>query len=234
MRLSAKKIRISEMVSGKFFVGSKEGMKPSYVITQLGEKISRVNLIATIVDKFVSEDGNYASITVDDGSGILRSKQFTDVRMIRDVELGDMVLVIGKLKEYQGEVYVNAEIIRKVEPNVEIKHKLEVLKILIEQKNVANELRKLSKSMSEEELKVYAQTYGLDEESVQMIINSTNTDYKPKILELLQTLDTGNGVEASKIFEIVNLPENIVENALSELLDDGYIYEPSPGMFKKI
>ena len=233
-RLPAKRVRISDIVTGKFFPGGKDEMKPSYVITQFGEKLSRVNLVATVVDKFEREDGNYATAMIDDGSGIVRAKAFKNTGMIKDVELGDAVLVIGKIMEYQGEIYVNSEIVKKVEPNYEIKHKLEILKGLIEQRRIADELRKLAHSMSEEELKIYAQTYGFDEESLEVIRSTAAVDYKPEILDLMQTLDKGDGVEVNKLFETLNLPESVVENALTELLDEGDIFEPFPGKLKKI
>ena len=53
-RLTAKKVQISDIVNGKYFPGNKEEMKPSYVITPFGQKISRVNLVATVTDKFLS------------------------------------------------------------------------------------------------------------------------------------------------------------------------------------
>lgn len=233
-RLSAKKVRINEIVNGKFFPGSKEDLKPSYIVTQFGGKLSRANIVATVVDKFESEDGNYASVTMDDGSGLVRAKAFKYIEMIKDLALGDTALVVGKLKEYQGEVYVNLEVAKKVEPNSEIKHKLEVLKNLMAEKSFADELKRIANSMSEEELKEYARTRGLDEESLKAVLSSSSTDYKPKILDILQTLDKGDGVEAGKIFEILKLPDNVVEKTLTELLDEGYIYEPFPGKLKKI
>lgn len=233
-RLPAKKVRIHDIISGRYFAGNKDEMKASYVVTQFGEKLSRVNFIGTVVDKFESEDGNYAAVTVDDGSGLVRTKAFKNTGMVRDVQSGDAVLVIGKINEYQGEVYVNLEIVKKVEPNHETKHKAEVLRNLVEQKKVADEIRKMAGSLSEEELKNYAQTYGLDGESLNAITSSTQIDYKPMILEVLQQLDRGEGVEVNKIFEAVNLPENAVENALTELLDEGFLYEPQVGRLKKI
>jgi RPA family protein len=233
-RLAAKKVRIHDIVGSKYFAGNKDEMKADYVVTQFGEKMSKVNFIGTVVDKFESEDGTYAAVTVDDGSGLVRAKVFKNTDMVKDVQSGDAVLVIGKIKEYQGEVYVNLEIVKKVEPNYETKHKAEVLRNLIEQKKVADEIRKMTGSLSEEELKNYAQTYGLDGESLNAITSSNQIDYKPMILEILQQLDKGEGVEVNKIFEAVKLPENVVENALTELLDDGFLYEPQAGRLKKI
>lgn len=180
-RLPAKKIRIVDIANGKYFPGNKEEMKPSYVITAFGEKVSRVNLVASVMDKFLSEDGNYSTMTIDDGSESLRVKAFKeDVKLLEDIEVGDMVLVIGKLKEYNGEVYINAEVVKKVNPNYESLRKLEILEKLINQEKVVEEIKRFSGRMSQEELNEFArQRYGLDGESVQAILEG-KIDYKPK------------------------------------------------------
>lgn len=229
-----KKVRIVDVVSGKFFAGNKDDMKPSYVINSFGDKISRMSLVGTVVDKFESNDGNYATLTVDDGSELVRVKAFKNTDAFKSVDIGDSALVIGKLREYQGEVYVNFEILRKVERNYEIKHKLEVLGDLIKRKNAISALKKMVGSVSDEELASYAQTLGFDEESLKVVTDNSKIDHKPRILELIEKLGGTGGVEVMKIFESLKLPDNIVENALTELLDEGYIYEPKPGVLKKI
>lgn len=239
-RLTAKKVRIVDIVNGKFFPGSKEEMRPSYVITPFGQKISRVNLIATITDKFLSDDENYCSITIDDGTEAVRVKTFREnVDLLKDMESGNLVLVIGKLKEYNNEVYVNGEIIKKVEPNYESMRKLEILNELVEQKKNVVEIKNLIEQMSEEELKEYVKNkFGMDEESLQVVRENLRVvkeiDYKPKILELIGSLDEGKGVEIGKIFELSDLPENVIESAINELLASGILFEPQVGLLKKV
>ena len=233
-RLHAQKTRISEIIAGKYYPGSKEEMRAGYVVTKFGEKLSRVNLIGTVVDKFESDDGSYASITIDDGSDLIRVKAFTEIEMLKSADTGNPVRVIGKLKEYRGEVYVNSEVVKKVDANFEIKHRLEVLQNLVNQKNLADELRKLTGTMSEEDIEIYAKGYGFDKESVQAILTSQQADYKPKILEIIKNMDAGEGVEVSQIFEAVKLPDHIVESTLTDLLDQGYIFEPRPSVLKII
>jgi RPA family protein len=239
-RLTARKSRIVDIVSGNFFPGSKEDMKSSYVITPFGQKISRINLVATVIDKFLSEDGNYSSITVDDGTEAIRVKAFKeDVEMMKNIEPGNLILAIGKVKAYNNEVYVNGEIVRKVEPNFETLRKVEILKELAGQKKNVDEIKKLIDQMSEEELKEYVQNkFGMDEETLQVVRENLNVvkeiDYKPKILELIESLDEGSGVEISKILEISNLPENVIENAINELMGSGFLYEPKVGVLKKV
>jgi RPA family protein len=105
-RLSAQRVRICDLMMGKYFPGNKEEFKPAFVVTPWGQRISRVNLIATVIDKFVSEDGNYGTLVIDDGSDAIRVKVFRDaVKLVTNVEKGDRVLVIGKVREYGGEIY---------------------------------------------------------------------------------------------------------------------------------
>lgn len=237
-RLPAKKVRIFDIVNGKYFPGSKEEMRPSYLITSLGEKVSRVNLVASVTEKFLSEDGNYSAITIDDGSEAIRVKAFREaVDLLRGIEQGDLVLVIGKIKEFNGEIYINGEVVRKdIDKNLESLRKLEILDKTIQQKKIAEEIKNLSTQISEEELKSYAEKYSMDSESLQMILESKKLeiDYKPKILEVIETLDTGEGVEIGKLFEVLDLPEHVIENTLDDLLNQGFIFEPTVGRIKKV
>ena len=240
-RSVAKKVRIFDLVNGVFFHGSKVDMKPSYLITPFGERISRVNLIGTVIDMFISEDESYGSLTLDDGSASIRAKVFgNDVKLMKNISNGDLVLLIGKLKEYNGEIYVAAEVVRKLEDfNHEILRKIEILKDLKEKKRVAEEIKNLIDQMSEEELKEYVEKkYGLDEECLNIVRANLKVgkeiDYKPKILEIIASMDKGDGVEISKIFEVVDLPERIIENVVNELLASGELFEPKPGFLKRV
>lgn len=235
------KSRIVDIVNGKYFAAEKDKMKAAFVITSFGQKISRVNLIATVIDKFIAEDGNYCSLTLDDGTSLIKAKTFKDeVKLLKDFELGDMVLLIGKLREYNGEVYVGAEATRKVlDANFEVLRRFEILQELKKRKVIAEELRNMANQVSEEELKEYAKgKYGIEGEALQFIRETSVVekieDYKPNILEVISSLDDGSGVEINKIFEVANLPESIVENTLNELLANGSLYEPTVGILKII
>jgi len=236
-RSPAKKVRASDLFNGKYFYGSKEEMKPSYVITPFGEKVSRVNLLGTVIDKFVNEDGNYSSVTVDDGTEAIRVKSFEGLPFEK-FELGDSVRVIGKLKEYNGELYISHEIIEKVKDvNFEVLSMIEILSRLIKQKKIVDDVKSLSNQLDEVELKSYARdTYSIDEETLSVIIESKKKeiDYKPVVLEVIQKLDEGKGVEIKKLFEMLNLPDSVVERTLDELINDGSLYEPTVGFLKKV
>lgn len=232
-RLPAKKVRICDIVDGRFFYGSKEGMKPSYVITSLGMKVSRVNIVGIVIDKFISEDGNYASLTLEDGTESIRVKGFREkVSLLEEIKKGDTVLVVGKVKEYNGEKYVNLEVVRKVDVNYETLRKLELAKDLESWKMLVERIRKDLKEMPEEEVK---RRYGLEDDVIEAIRESkVEADYKTKLLEIISKLDEGDGVEISKLFEVVSLPESTVEKVLDELITEGLVYQPTPSKLKKI
>lgn len=239
-RLTAKKVRICDIVSGRYFSGSREDLKPSVIITQFGQRISRASLVATVTDKFLSEDQTYGSITIDDETEAIRVKAFKEgVELIKGIEPGDIVLVVGKLKEYNGEVYINGEIVRKInDPNVESLRKLEILNQLVGQKKILEEIKGLEGKMPKDELKSYVKDkFGIEEQDLEVMLEAKieeEVDYKPKILQLIESLDEGEGVDIGKIFELSDLAENIIEKAINDLLASGELYEPKPNVFKKV
>jgi RPA family protein len=238
-RIPSVRVSITDIINGKFFSGSREEMMPSYVITPFGKKVARVSVVATAVEVFSGEEGKYHFISVDDGTGLIRIKAFgEDTKLLEGIKAGDLVLIIGKVKEYNGETYVSCEIAKKVEPNYENLRKIEILNDLIEQKKVVDEIKKLVGKMSEEELKEYAlEKFCMDEESLKVVrgqIESKEKDYKPVLMDMITKLDDGKGVEIKKLLEESKLPEHALEEAMNELLANGELFEPRPGILKKI
>ena len=124
-RQTARKVRISSLNEGQWV--KKEGLEPSFVVTAQGENVARARVLGTVVGKFVAEDENFASITVDDGSDTIRAKTFKTVKPLDTSVIGDVVDVIGKVREWNGEVYIIPEIVAKVEnPNLELLRRLEI------------------------------------------------------------------------------------------------------------
>lgn len=237
------KARISDIVNGKFI--RKEGLEPSYVLTDFGQKIARTRIVGTITDKFRSEDGNYSSITLNDDSGSIRAKAFGDnADIFDDFEIGDLVYVIGRVREYAEENYVIPEIVKKIlNPNYETYHKLEVLNQLSERKRIFEIVKnEKDKFGTLEDLKTnISKKYKIDPEIVEDVIDvliqekeKKEKDYKPQVLQTIEKLDEGDGVEAKKLFEESKLPNHIFEEVIRELLADGICYEPKPGKIKKV
>ena len=126
-RMTAKKVRISDIMSGRWV--KREGMEPSFVVTDTGEKVSRARVMGTIVQTFFAEDGNFGSVTIDDGTDTIRAKTFKTLKPMENSVEGDNVDVIGKVREYNGEVYMIPEVVTKLaDPNSELLRRLELIK----------------------------------------------------------------------------------------------------------
>jgi len=232
LRKEAKKVLIAEILKGKFVPPDAETKRSGYVITSLGEKVSRVNLIGLVVDKF--EGSNFVEFKIDDGSGNIKVRTFNDFEMLYEIEPGDLINVIGKVKEFNDEIYINVETIRKVNFAVEIFRKFEICERILERKTIVDEIRKIARTTDELVAIEFAkEKYGFEAEVTKQILAQT-IDYTEKIFELIKNLEGENGIELNEIFEISDLPENIIEKALNELLEDGKIYEPQPGRFKTV
>lgn len=242
-RQTAVRARISDLTNFMFI--KKEGLESSYVLTDLGMRISKAKLVGTVIDKFISEDGNYSSITLSDDTDTIRVKAFKeDVEIFDELERGDLAMIVGKVKQYADENYLIPQIVRKItDPNVEILHKLDVLKSIKAQKKIFDIInREKDKFADLEELKLFLKKEYLIDPSIaegvlEFLIQSDKikeTDYKPLIIEKIKELDKGKGVEIAKIIEEVKIPVTLLTELLNELLSDGICYEPNPGVIKLV
>jgi len=89
--------------------------------------VVRVNVIANIIDKFVQDDEKkFASLTLDDASGQIKVKTFgDDIQKFENFSQGDTVMLIGLLRQWNNELYIIPEIIKKRSPQYLMIRKLE-------------------------------------------------------------------------------------------------------------
>jgi RecG-like helicase len=193
----------------------------------------------------MSEAGNYSSITIDDDSDSIRIKAFREqVNIFDNFNVGDLVMVIGKVRNYAEENYIIPEIVKEItDPNLESLHKLEILKQSLLHKKALKIIKKEKENFGDaEKLKKYVKKqHGIDEEVVDSILETftmeegkKEKDYKPLLLETLDRLDKGEGVEFKRLLEESKLPENTFEEAVNEILSDGICFEPKPGIIKRV
>ena len=100
-----------------------------FVCLELSDKkIVRVNILANCIDKFVSEgEKKYAALTVDDASGQIRLKAFgDDIGILKDIVQGDTLQIIGNIREWNAELYILPEVVKKVDPRWLLVRKLEI------------------------------------------------------------------------------------------------------------
>ncbi|MCJ7478603.1 MAG: OB-fold nucleic acid binding domain-containing protein [Candidatus Nanohaloarchaeota archaeon QJJ-7] len=261
-RLTARKTRIEDIIDGEY--NEQEGFDPNYVLTPQGLVVSRARVLGTVVDTFINDDESYGAVTVDDGSGTIRGKFFQDLGMMEDVEEGDIVELIGKVKEYEGERYVNPELILDRSPTYELVRALELEQLeeeWVEYVELAEELKEdgkpdesivqelQGKGLSEEDAEGVLQFVedGIGERSREIEAESDevsteeteddedeNDDLRESVMAAIETLDEGEGVEYSAIREEAGIDEDTLEDVINDLLSDGTCYEPRPGRIKKL
>lgn len=245
-RLTAYKVKIADVNGGKYV--SLGGFNPSYVLSNNGLRLSRVHVLATVTNTYLTEDNKYAFIVLDDGTGVIRSKAFQDTAILNAVNAGDVVDFVGKVREYNDERYLVPEVVVPVtDPNLEPLRKLEIMvfnkkwaqkrALVLEKKSLP--IEELKKEMLEKNRISSEDVEGIleAEETVKEGGESEgkNIDSKASreiVLKTISDLDKGEGVAYSEIIEKANLPENVTETALNELLEEGSCYEPRPGIVR--
>lgn len=239
-RLTAAKTKIADITSGKYTV--LPGFESNYVLTKSGMQLSRVRLLATIVDKFLSESGRFASITMDDGSDTIRAKAFNAVAVFDPLSAGDIVDFVGKVREYQGEIYLVPEIIRKIDPNWELLRELEIRKAQNDWNRKRDTVFSYQKHVSDiaELKKMLKERFGIAPKDVEAILQTEEeveperVEAKDTVLHLIMELDKGSGCDYSELIAKSGIEEAALDTIINELLEEGVCFEPRPGKIKKL
>ena len=224
-RSTAYRIRLKNIVNSPY--EKREGFNPS-VIKFNNLEISRVNVIASIVGKYLTDDQNYCAITLDDGSETIRVKNFgAEVGVIKELNVGDIVRIIGKVKEYNEEKYIAGEISKVLNPNWLIVNEIEL----------SNQKQTETDSSTTDSINKAVETKTNSSENEEIIsISSESSDsessIKQKILQYLKNNDNGTGVIMDQIMTSLDVSSEEVKDSLYELLKVGEIYEPKKGILK--
>lgn len=243
-RQTAKLVDFNHLNSGKYF--QREGFEPNFLLTPEGRRISRARTVATVVDRFINDDETYGSLTLDDGNDTLQVKFFNELELMEGLETGDVLEVVGKVREYQGQIYLDGEILREVKPEKELLHQLRLEKRKEEWDQIRGTVEQLNESgKSHEEIeKEMAGT--LTEDEVDSLLQSFNEEFNEgesgqnlenierDVLDAIQELDEGDGADYSDILDSIDEPEDKLEDTVNSLLSEGTCYEPKPGKIKKL
>ena len=196
-RQVAYKVSIEGILKGDF---EKDDMSAHLKIGAV--KISRVNVMGTVVLK--SQEG-YSNAIIDDGTGRVSARSFDGRNVFIGIDVGDIVLVIGKIREFNNERYIMAEIIKKIDG--------------IGWLNV----RKLELSSP-----VHAEIPPNLEEDVAEDMQELQGQNE-KIYSMIKKLDSGDGAMIEDV--IKNFGED-AEKIIQKLIENGDIFEIRPGKIK--
>jgi RPA family protein len=207
-RQIAEKARIKYILQGRYV--QQEGWNPNYIEAVDGRKISRVNIIGAVVSKEEGEEINYNSIIIDDGSGKISARVFgEEIKRLKNVNIGDVVLIVGRPREYGGERYILLEIIKKIEDKKWIE---------VRQKELGKELDVEKEEKAEKDFEE-------EVSSAEDVVKEEST--AEKIIDFVRKTDGGDGVD---IEDIVN--EFSDEDCVKNLLSEGELFEIRPGRVK--
>jgi len=175
-RQTAKICTISDLLKGQYIV--REGWEPNYVNTVFGE-VSRANIIGVVVSL-----ENPLSFFLDDGSARILVRAF-EGNLAFDFKTGDIVIVVGRPRVYNEELFVVPELARTIDPGWAAfrKKELELVKRPAESKPV------LKKETLNKEDEIIAKIKELDKGQgveIEAIISHQGQDSEKYIQKLIE------------------------------------------------
>ncbi|MSR86462.1 hypothetical protein EXS74_03650 [Candidatus Woesearchaeota archaeon] len=206
-RQTAYKVWIKDIHSAKSHIDTTSGL-PSFIIRD--KTLARVNFIASVIDTFSS--GTYGSIVVDDGSGQIRLKVWGDDLVLLEARgIGDLVLIIGRVSQFNDERYVRPEIVRTVSQDWALLRRLELIK-----------------------------EYGVPQKEDRVILEKeeeSSPEVEPSLAAreiILARIEKQEEVSEEEVFKACSLPREKVALALYDLLKEGEIFSPKKGYYRLV
>ena len=208
----AKKVLIEDIQKGKYVEATDE--EPAHIVTLWGEKASRVRVLGTVVDKNIDE--RMCFLFLDDGTGVISLRAWgEDARRLEKYEVGSLLDVIGKVREFAGEVYLYPELIVRVEdPNLETVRLLEI---------VRNRKKILMAGMPPAPKEAVPKI-----EVVEMVTPES------EIEAAIERLDRGDGVTVEELASALKISKPEAWEGIRRLLAQGVVYEFKEGRYKRI
>jgi len=198
-RLVAIKVPIICILNGKYIRGEGD-FSPNYIELE-EKKISRVNIIGIVVS--IQESG----FSIDDGSARVSIRSFEQAEKTMDAQVGDIVNVIGRPREFSSERYIVPEIIK-----------------------ITNEgwMRYRKKEVGDYEIPEAASPEEPSEVQHEEVLDEI--DSHEKIIRYIKSKDEGKGIEIEDI--ITNVDVTDTEKVIESMLKEGEVFENIPGKIK--
>ncbi|MCX8147406.1 MAG: OB-fold nucleic acid binding domain-containing protein, partial [Candidatus Woesearchaeota archaeon] len=209
--------------------------EPNYIIYN-NKEVSRINIIGVVVSKNQDGFSGNSSVIIDDGSGRISLKSFEPNKFLDGVSVGDIVVVIGRPREYGGEIYIMPEMGKRIGKEKWV----EVRRLELEIEGVKQNSQKIMPSsyFGPEKVAPPSLNRGTNKEIVyeenkkEEVLENFDKDDGGflQIVELIRRFDKGDGADYREILENSTI-EN-TENIIKELLKNGDIFELRPGRLK--
>ncbi len=196
--------------------------------TPSGLSIIRVSIIGMVVNEFGNPERSFRSLIIDDGTDTIAVKAWrAEITLLSDIEVGDFVRVIGKVRESGDERFISPEIVSKIDDlNWETLHRLERLYAIL----TMGEKRDTSSEPIQDE----ATTISNEESSVQGLIVDDDSPLDIRILNIIRQGKTSGITYEQIVKSLPGISEDKIKDALRNLISEGEIYEPSQGKYKSL
>jgi hypothetical protein len=195
-RQTAVPCTLAEITAGQFV--QNPGLEPSGVRTNRG-MISRCSILGVIIDK------NQTGITLEDGTTAISVRTFDQRPILANV--GDLVLVIGRPREYNGERYLALEICKRLKNPAWVQYRRKEL------------------SHSTEFVVAHDE---IQETPIPAIPATATKNPFEAIIDAIRSNDKGNGADIEEVIAAVPGAQQFVRT----LIEEGEIFEIRPGRLK--
>ncbi len=213
-REPARRILLRHLHQGR--INIEEGT-PRLLLPSL-EKVSRISVVANVLAK--EKKGNITNVLVDDGTGQTVARFFEAAPLLEYISIGETILIVGKPRIYNQEIYLSPEIIKRVSSFW--------LRVRQAELNRGPWVAALpdtgEESSPEEKIKME-----------EVLLESAGKEDLPltgKVLCLIKEMDGGGGVLVEELIE--KSPVKGVEQALEKMMESGEIFQNAPGKVKAL
>jgi len=219
-RQTAYRIRIGDMLNGNIVF---DGDRFSSLEVK-NRKISRINMICNVIDKYSNPEKNFNALTVDDGTGQIRIKAFSDSAvLLAGLDIGDVIKVIGWARHYNDELYIAPEIAVRIDPKWAYVRKLELVKEYGEFKEEFDSKFQQAPEVAEAE-------------QAEEIIEKEKIDLSdsPKSIILKKIKENAEGIDIERLIMDLKMPVDEINKSIKDLIAEGEIYEPRPAYLRSL
>ena len=199
-RQTARWAEIKDLLEGKF-VRNEETESSGYK-TKKGFLVSRVNVFGVVLSKDFTE--LMESAVIDDGTGNIGIKAFEKKGFFENIEVGDVVNVLGKMREYNNSNFISIEAVRKSNSGLF--------------------------SLRKKEIPVVQKFYETEKDEGPKAEEMVVLGSGEKVLEVLRALDKGDGVDIEILAEKCGTKE--IAQIVNGLIKNGEVFEIMPGKLK--
>ncbi|WP_297475267.1 OB-fold nucleic acid binding domain-containing protein [Thermococcus sp.] len=263
-RLPASRVYIRDILNGYYVKSEGDFEPNYLITRDARKVYRAKVVATVVREPVISEDETYGKFQIDDGTGTIWVLGFRDdTRFIRLVKKGDLVQIIGKVAEWRDDKQILVEGVSKVSPNFWILHRFETLKEKVEHAKKAKVAFDIYNRYGiTAKAKVIAKNRGIDEELLltmdelyTMILEQRNLEEelfeeeipgeepkenpelekaKKAVIELLK--EKGKALSHKFIIKKLSseFDEDVLEEAITQLLAEGEIYEPEIGYYEPL